>query len=138
MGYCTYFGGELEITPALTLSDKVEIDKLGAASYEGSYPEWWKMPDMLYMKQVYIHRCDWEVTEDGSGLVNEGEKTYDYVEQLEYLIEHFLKPRGYVVNGQVDWSGEESGDLGTIFVKDNEVRAVAASITIQNPFDSES
>ena len=35
---------------------------------------------------------------------------YDYVEWLEYLIEHFFKKRGYVLNGKVSWSGEDKDD----------------------------
>jgi hypothetical protein len=44
------------------------------------------------------------------------------VDWICYLIDQFLKPWGYVVNGEVTWSGEESGDLGLIEVTDNKVR----------------
>ena len=42
-------------------------------------------------------------------------------EWLVYLIHKFLAPNGYVLNGVVEWSGEESGDVGEIFVEDNKV-----------------
>jgi len=66
--------------------------------------------------------CQWVPSEDGTAIVwDEGEKFYDYIGWIEYLIEHFLAPWGYVVNGQVDWSGEDSGDQGYITVKNNAV-----------------
>ena len=79
--------------------------------------------------------CQWVPTEDGTQIVwDDGEKFYDYVEWIEYLIEHFLKPWGYVLSGEVSWEGEESSDIGVIYVKDNQVEAVESVIT--NPFPS--
>jgi hypothetical protein len=43
---------------------------------------------------------------------------------LRLLIEHYLAPRGYVLEGEVTWEGEDRDDCGTIFVKDNQVEAV--------------
>jgi hypothetical protein len=43
---------------------------------------------------------------------------------LRLLIEHYLAPRGYVLEGEVTWEGEDRDDRGTIFVKDNQVEAV--------------
>jgi hypothetical protein len=50
-----------------------------------------------------------------------GEKFYNYTEWLVYLINKILKPNGYVLNGVVQWQGEEVGDVGEIFVEDNKV-----------------
>src|SRR5262249_30838871 len=59
--------------------------------------------------------CDWAPTADGTAIVwNGAEKFYRYVEWLRYLIEHFLAPWGYVLNGAVGWQGEDPGDRGTI------------------------
>jgi hypothetical protein len=64
----------------------------------------------------------WIPTEDGEWLEWDGnEKFYDYIEWLEYLIEHFLSPWGYVLNGTVKWRGEEFGDIGIIIVDNNVV-----------------
>lgn len=49
------------------------------------------------------------------------EKFYDYVEWLEYIINTFLKPAGYVCNGSMKWRGEDFNDMGVIEVKDNVV-----------------
>lgn len=86
--------------------------------------------------------CQWIPGPDGDTIIwDGGEKFYSYVEWLRYLIDHFLKPWGYVLNGEVQWQGEESSDNGTIFVKENGVwtsldvpvpenRAIAASTVI--------
>ena len=57
----------------------------------------------------------WEVNPAGDTLAWDGqEKFYDYVKWLEYLIEHFFRPWGIEVNGEVEWRGEEWEDTGVI------------------------
>lgn len=66
--------------------------------------------------------CQWVPTKDYKGIIwDEGEKFYNYVEWLEYIINNFLAPKGYILNGEVEWIGEENGDLGMIVVVDNVV-----------------
>jgi hypothetical protein len=50
-----------------------------------------------------------------------GEKFYNYTEWLVYLIHKILAPNGYILNGVVEYSGEEPGDVGEIVVVDNRV-----------------
>jgi hypothetical protein len=67
--------------------------------------------------------CKWCPNEEGTAIVWNGvEKFYDYVKWLEYLIAHFLRPWGYVLNGEVKWRGEDRDDRGIIRVSDSEVR----------------
>lgn len=69
--------------------------------------------------------CQWRPTEDRLQLEwDQGEKFYGYVEWIVYLIDKILAPRGYVLNGIVNWSGEEMGDIGSIIVEENKVRTV--------------
>jgi hypothetical protein len=66
--------------------------------------------------------CQWTPTQDGMGLEwDNGEKFYSYSEWLVYLIHKILAPNGYVLNGVVEYSGEEPGDVGEIVVVDNRV-----------------
>jgi hypothetical protein len=51
------------------------------------------------------------------------------VEWLQYVIDKFVKPWGLKLNGEVEWEGEESGDLGKIIVKDNVIKAIEGVIT---------
>lgn len=64
----------------------------------------------------------WHITEDKQHIEWTGEeKFYGYVEWMEYLINKILKPRGYVVNGEVEFQGEDQDDYGFVIVKDNVV-----------------
>lgn len=66
--------------------------------------------------------CQWTPSEDGTQIEwDGGEKFYYYTEWLLYLIHKILAPNGYVLNGQVTWQGEETGDVGEIYVEDNKV-----------------
>ena len=62
--------------------------------------------------------CQWVV---GGDILewDGGEKFYNYEEWLDYLIDNFFDPLGYVLNGDIEWQGEESDDFGIIHVKDN-------------------
>jgi hypothetical protein len=66
--------------------------------------------------------CQWVPTEDGDGLEwDGGEKFYNYIEWMEYIIEKLLKPWGYTVNGEIEWFGEDYDDRGIIVVENNDV-----------------
>ena len=49
------------------------------------------------------------------------EKFYEYEEWLRYLIKHFFEPSGYILNGEIEFQGEDYDDFGIIYVKDNVV-----------------
>lgn len=67
--------------------------------------------------------CKWVPTPDYDGIEWDGrEKFYDYVIWIEYIIDHFLIPWGYTLNGTVKWRGEDFDDNGSIIVKNNIVR----------------
>jgi hypothetical protein len=71
----------------------------------------------------------WELNEEGTELAwNGGEKFYNYIEWLEYLIQHFFEPWGIKLNGEVTWVGEESNDTGKIIVTDNVVEVYEGEI----------
>ena len=74
--------------------------------------------------------CQWEPDEDGKHLRwDNGEKFYNYVEWLKFLIEHFFNKWGVSINGECEWAGESSDDLGKIMVKDNIVTVLEGQVT---------
>jgi hypothetical protein len=116
MGYQTDLLGKFEITPELTTED---FNWLVAFNEERHEPEIVK----------YSYYCQWVPSLDGKFLQwDQNEKFYSYVEWLEYLIKEFFIPKGYKLNGTVTWSGEETGDLGKIIVKDNVVEVKKGKI----------
>lgn len=63
--------------------------------------------------------CQWRINEDGNLEWDHGEKFYDYIDWIRYLIANFFKPWGYTLNGEIKWEGEDNDDFGTIIVNDN-------------------
>jgi hypothetical protein len=69
--------------------------------------------------------CQWEPSEDKLHLGwDGGEKFYYYTEWLEYLIEKILATKGYILNGVVQYRGEEIDDYGIITIFNNQVRQI--------------
>ena len=67
--------------------------------------------------------CQWVISEDREYLEwDGGEKFYNYIEWLEYLIENFFEPLGYTLNEEIEFQGEDSSDFGTIIVVNNKVQ----------------
>lgn len=74
--------------------------------------------------------CQWVPSADGNTIEwDTGEKFYNYTEWIEYLIEHFLRPWGYRLDGEMYWYGEETDDRGLIRITDNVVKVLHAVVT---------
>jgi hypothetical protein len=69
--------------------------------------------------------CDWMVSQSGTRLFwNNSEKFYNYVDWLEYLIQTFFVPWGKVLNGTVNFYGEDRDDCGSIVISNNVVKLI--------------
>lgn len=141
MGYTTNFEGVLKLNKQLTTEDKEYLEKFANTRRMARDIEGFGIDGEFYVDgdtngfddptviNVNVPPrtqpglwCQWEPTYDGWGIEwNGGEKFYDYVEWLEYLIKMILAPKGYVLNGTIKWFGEDSDDMGRILVKDNKV-----------------
>lgn len=74
--------------------------------------------------------CQWVLDKSGETLVwDGGEKFYNYVEWLQYMITNFFEPWGIKLNGEIAWEGEESSDIGKIVVTDNVIKTLRGVIT---------
>lgn len=66
--------------------------------------------------------CQWRPNHKGTIIVwDGGEKFYNYVEWLQYIIEKILTPRGYKLTGTVKFQGEDAEDFGKITVRASKV-----------------
>lgn len=66
--------------------------------------------------------CQWIITDDCKYLEwDGGEKFYNYIEWLNYLIDNFFKPYNIILNGKVRFRGEDFDDMGEINIVDNTV-----------------
>lgn len=117
MGYTTEFRGCFELNKAL---DKETNDFLVKFS-ETRHDKDGCSPSVAAPSWSAVW-CQWVPADDGRVIEWDGnEKFYNYVEWIKYLISEVLAPKGYVLNGDVDWRGEEWGDTGTIFINNNNV-----------------
>jgi hypothetical protein len=67
--------------------------------------------------------CQWRPSDDGMTIQwDGGEKFYDYIEWLQYIVKNFLAPKQYVLNGQVTFQGEDNEDFGIINVENNVIK----------------
>ena len=72
--------------------------------------------------------CDLEIddNEEGSFIQwNGSEKSYGINDEdnnwFDWLIKNFFEPKGYTLNGEMYWRGEDFNDIGKIVIKDNKV-----------------
>lgn len=68
--------------------------------------------------------CQWIINDDNELEWDGKEKFYGYVEWLNYLIHHFFEPEGYILNGTINFKGEDSDDRGYIRVTNNIVEQI--------------
>lgn len=66
--------------------------------------------------------CQWIINENGEVEWDGNEKFYNYVEWLHYLIDNFFAAEGYILNGEIEYLGEDPSDHGLIVVKNNCVK----------------
>lgn len=120
MGYSTDFEGSFTATPSFT-PEQIGILQLWADQRHepyGAFPSYWCM---------WVSTVDEHYEPDGKGLevsTDGDNKWYEYLDWLRYVIEHFIKPWGVSLSGEVRYEGDELGDSGTIFIKDNVVEDV--------------
>jgi len=72
--------------------------------------------------------CQWSPNEDGTAIVGVGEKFYEYVDWIKYIVDNFIIPWGYKLNGTVKWTGEDHNDIGRIIIEDNKVKTQNGTI----------
>jgi hypothetical protein len=125
MSYRAHIDGRFALDRPLSVEHKVTLEKHANERHEGR-----RYPDYPY--------CQWVPSEDGAAIeYTEDEISYYHcTEWLEYIVDTFLKPWGYVLNGRATWHGEDLGstDLGVIVVRDNDVREADAIVTYPDPF----
>mgnify|MGYP003345164362 CR=1 FL=1 len=150
MGYTTEFDGQFNINPPLSAKDNEFLTKFSQSrhmarkldSKYGVEGEWYvDGGDLMESNIIDYNRppstqpglwCQWIPSEDGSSIGwDGGEKFYKYIQWLEYLIEKYFKPRNYILNGEVYWSGEMEHDKGVIKVINNEIKIGVAKISYQ-------
>jgi len=107
MGYTTSFEGKFKLSKIP--SGPVIAELLALTGEKGTKASKALPPDSY---------CQWELTRDCLHIQwDGGEKFYNYIEWLQFIITHVLKPDGVSISGEVKFDGEEFGDQGILKIK---------------------
>ena len=111
MGYTTDFEGAFQFSERLTMLQLETLTQLNRERHGGNIDVHDGMPGIW---------CGWTPTDDGMALEWDGvEKFYNYIQWLQFVIDHYVKPWGLKLNGEVTWHGEDRDDRGLLRVTDN-------------------
>jgi len=117
MGYTTEFEGEFRLSRPLTVPEYRKLHELANTRHGGD-----TRPDPKFPG----YYCQWTVNEDATALVwDGGEKFYEYVDWMNYIIDNFLKPWGVTLSGTIHYQGEAIGDHGNLVIRDGKCVQVA-------------
>lgn len=73
--------------------------------------------------------CQWMPSDDGNSIIWDAEQEFTYpVDWARYLINNFIGPWGYKLNGSVKWLGYEKDDIGIININNNKIEIVNLSV----------
>lgn len=111
IGYTTDFDGEFSVTPPLAAEHRAHLE-----AFDGADIAALRDPNLPHSE------CHWKPLDPvGIAFGWDGcERFTEYRAWLVYLIEHFLSPWGYRLDGAVTWQGEDEDDRGVIVVEANQ------------------
>lgn len=174
MGYTTKFDGKVTVEPPLNQDEITFLTKFSEtrrmACVQGPYYVdrggsfgQDHGPDVLDYNEPPKGQpglwCHWVPTEDGTAIVwDGGEKFYDAVEWMQYIIDHFIGPKplanpgavrstlpvcdimlpfltGHNLNGQFEAQGEERGDHWLLVVENNVASERRGRVVYDEPED---
>lgn len=134
MPYFVYYRGEITISPPLTEEHAAVVLAFSRKEYndltKAVFAEIAASPgeDLAAYMDVF------GISEDRTTILpDEDESCHGLRRCLVLLVEHYLAPLGYVMNGEVSWEGEDVNDRGSIFVKDNLIEDVDDLIVNAGP-----
>lgn len=170
MGYTTDFEGRISVYPPLNVFEITYLNKFcDTRRMRTEHGPYWvdqpgfagqdKTPEVIDYNSPPEGQpglwCHWIPTQDGRYIEwDGGEKFYDSLEWMEYIIEHFLKPGAivstmtnrcptcgrsdesqfdeftfdHVLNGMIEAQGEDPDDKWRLYVNDNIVSRKDAKI----------
>lgn len=117
MGYTTDFDGEFRLSRPLTVAEYRQLHELSNTRHGGDTRHDPKFPGFY---------CQWVTNEDATAILwDGGEKFYEYVDWMNYIIDNYLSKWGVTLSGKIHYQGEATGDHGNLVIKDGRCVQVA-------------
>ena len=134
MGYSVYYTGEVSVTPPLSKEHTATLMELSKSERTDATNPILAAISASAEPDLPGYGGLLEVAGEGSLIVpEEGESRHGVRLWLRLLIEHFLGSLGYVLEGEIEWTGDDPEDRGCIFVSNNLVEAVDDLIANSGP-----
>lgn len=139
MGYTTEFSGSIEVTPMLAADDIELLLNFAEERHEGAeFPSIWCewVPVEEFGRSVNaLGQVCWTKTLGAAIGWNGVEKFYSSAEWMKYIIDKFLAPKGYRLNGTIEAQGEDPIDRWRLLVQDNKVLTQQAVVDFLEPME---
>lgn len=120
MPYSVFYHGEINIRPPLTEEHAIVVLAFSRKELNEHTKPIFQKINATPGEDLPAYMDVFDISEDRATILpDEDESSHGLRLCLMLLVEHFLGPLGYVLNGEVSWDTDDVNDRGTIFVKDN-------------------
>lgn len=125
MPYSVYYRGEITISPPLTEEHAAVVRAFSRKESNDLTKSIFAKIAASPGEDLPAYMDVFDISEDRTTILpDEDESCYGLRLCLVLLVEHYLAPLGYVLNGEVSWDADDVNDRGSIFVKDNLIEDV--------------
>jgi hypothetical protein len=132
MGYSVYYCGEIDVTPSLTEEDAATFLEIVNDKRTDRTKDFFDRVAASPEAQIPYSVGLLELSEDRSQILPETDESRAGAGTwLRLVVEHFLAPKGYSVEGEITWNGDDAEDRGCIYAQGQKVEVV--DDRIENP-----
>ena len=132
MGYSVYYCGDVSVEPPLTEEDAATFLEIVNDKRTDRTKPFFDLVAASNESQTPYSIGLLELSEDRAQILPETDESRAGAGTwLQLVVQHFLAPKGYSVEGEITWNGDEAEDRGCIYAKGQQVEVV--DDRIENP-----
>ena len=132
MGYSVSYCGDINVEPSLTEEDAATFLEIVNDKRTDRTKDFFDRIAASPEAQIPYSVGLLELSEDRSQILAETDESRAGAGTwLQLVVEHFLVPKGYSVEGEITWNGDEAEDRGCIYAQGQQVEVV--DDRIENP-----
>ena len=132
MGYSVSYCGDINVEPSLTEEDAATFLEIVNDKRTDRTKDFFDRVAASPEAQIPYSVGLLELSDDRSQILPETDESRAGAGTwLQLVVEHFLVPKGYSVEGEITWNGDEAEDRGCIYAQGQQVEVV--DDRIENP-----